>query len=161
VVGSAVVPTWITLVLRNPEPLTVSVRAPDPAVMVVGLMDEMAGVGVAVEPPPAGSPEPELVLEPPPPHPFSKAATPRAKTKTRKRTEESQNLHRAQTLSKGPYFPRCALNKLAIWIQLININAAVELWQMLFGNSGERNDCYVEVTMIAASNSSTHNRRRD
>ena len=63
---------------------------------------------VVVEPPPVGSTEPELALEPPPPHPFSKAATPRAKTKTRKRTEESQNLHRAQTLSKGPYFPGCA-----------------------------------------------------
>ena len=107
-VGSAVAPTWITLVLRKPEPLTVRVRAPDPAVMVVGLMEEMAGVGVVVEPPPVGSPEPELALEPPPPHPFSKAATPRAKTKTRKRTEEGQNLQRAQTLSKGPYFPGCA-----------------------------------------------------
>lgn len=84
-------------------------------------MDEMAGVGVVVEPPPAGSPEPELALEPPPPHRFSKAATPRAKTKARKRTEESQNLHRTQTLSKGPYFPRCAQTNWQYGIQFTDI----------------------------------------
>jgi hypothetical protein len=117
--------------------------------MVVGLMDEMAGVGVVVEPPPAGSPEPELALEPPPPHPFSKAATPRAKTKTRKRTEESQNLHRAQTLSKGP-LSQMRLNQLVVWNTAHQYNAAVKLWQLLFGNSDKRDDCYIKFLSQSA-----------
>jgi hypothetical protein len=100
VVGSTVVPTLTTLVFRNPEPDTVSVSAADPAVIVVGLMDETAGVGLVVLSP-AEAPEPEL----PPPHPFTKAAAPKPKTKARKRTEESHNLHNAQTLSKYPSFP--------------------------------------------------------
>lgn len=116
-VGSAVVPTWTTLVLRNPEPVTVSVSAPDPAVIVAGLMDEMAGVGV-VAPPPADPPEPELEagLELPPPHPFTKATAPRPKTKARKRTKES---HNPQTLSKCPTFPN-AVNSI-VGLQLSNI----------------------------------------
>ena len=71
-VGSAVVPTWTTLVLKNPEPDTVSVSALDPAGIVAGLMDETAGVGV-VEPSPAEPPGPELEAgtELPPPHPFT------------------------------------------------------------------------------------------
>jgi hypothetical protein len=85
VVGSAVVPTWTTLVLRNPEPDTVSVSALDPAGMVVGLMDETAGVGVvALSPADPPAPELEAGAELPPPHPFTKAAAPRPETKTRK-----------------------------------------------------------------------------
>jgi hypothetical protein len=94
-------------VLRNPEPDTVSVTALDPAGIVVGLMDEIAGVGV-VPLPPVDPPEPEFELgcELPPPHPFTKAV--RTNTKARKRTDESDDLHCAQTLSKGPSFPNAA-----------------------------------------------------
>jgi hypothetical protein len=85
VVGSAVVPTWTTLVLRNPEPDTVSVSALDPAGIVVGLMEETAGVGV-VAPSPADPPGPALEAgaELPPPHPLTKIAAPTTKTKARK-----------------------------------------------------------------------------
>jgi hypothetical protein len=103
VVDSAVLFTWTTLVVMNPEPDTVRVCALAPAVNLAGLMDEMDGVGVVV-PPPADPPEPEPATEPPPPHPFTKAGTHSAKTKTRKRTEESHNLHDEQTLSKDPSF---------------------------------------------------------
>jgi hypothetical protein len=95
------------------------VSALDPAVIVAGLMDEMAGAG-AVPPPPADPSEPEPEAELPPPHPFTKAATPRTKTKARKRTEKSQNLHNSWTLSKGPTFPN-ALNSITEWVASSNI----------------------------------------
>lgn len=128
-VDSGVLPTWTTLVVRNPEPDTVSVSGLDPAVIVVGLMDEMAGVGV-VDPP---EPELEAGLEPPPPHPFTKVATPRPKTKTRKRTEESHNLHNAQTLSKDPSFPN-AIKSIVGGVTVSQYNATAVPCRPTFGN---------------------------
>jgi len=121
VVGSAMPPTWTALLLTNPEPDTVSVSALDPAVMVAGLMDAMAGVGV-LAPPPAEPPEPALEagLELPPPHPFTKPTAPSPKTEARKQTKESLNRLKAQTLSKGPSFPT-AVNSLLDGLQLSNI----------------------------------------
>jgi hypothetical protein len=105
VVGSAMPPTWTTLLLTNPEPDTVSVSALDPAVIVVGLIDKMAGVAV-LPLPPAELPEPlEAALVLPPPQPFSKAAATGPKTKPRKQTKESLNRFNAQNLSKRPSFP--------------------------------------------------------
>jgi hypothetical protein len=48
VVAAAVPATWTALELRNPEPDTVKVSAAEPARTLVGLMDEIAGVGVVV-----------------------------------------------------------------------------------------------------------------
>lgn len=58
----------------NPDPETVRVKGPEPAGVVVGLIDETAGVGVV--PPPPVPPELEL----PPPQPIKSALTPRPKT---------------------------------------------------------------------------------
>lgn len=79
-VGSAVPFTSTTLVEVNPEPLTVRVSAVKPAVMLAGLIDVMAGVGV-VPPPP--DPEPDA----PPPHPLVTTSMPISKEKITRRNE--------------------------------------------------------------------------
>jgi hypothetical protein len=82
VVVSVVPPTSTTLVERNPDPDTVSVKALAPALAVVGLMDETARVGVVPLPPEPPDP-PEPVEPEPPPHPGAKRDTPRPKATSR------------------------------------------------------------------------------
>jgi hypothetical protein len=73
-VASATPPTSITLLLMNPDPMTVIVCGLDPAERLVGLIDEIAGVGVILPPPPP---------EPPPLQPLETTSTARAKAKLR------------------------------------------------------------------------------
>jgi hypothetical protein len=107
VVDSEMLFTWTTLVLRNPEPDTVRVNAFVPAGTLVGLMDEIVGVGVVLPPPP-DPPEPPdpLELEPPPPQPLTRTGIPSPKNKAKKRTEESRNPAPEHTFIEGPFLPR-------------------------------------------------------
>ena len=79
-------------------PVTVSVSAPDPAIALVGLMEEMAGVGVEPDPDP---PEPEAE---PPPHPFIKTVKTSTGTKARRRTEKNCNLQNETTFNTRSSF---------------------------------------------------------
>jgi hypothetical protein len=81
-----------SLVLKNPEPVMVSVTALEPAGALFGLIDVMAGVGVVLPPP-----EPEL----PPAHPPTNPRTPSEKNKAKKRTEWSEKLRDAERFTEG------------------------------------------------------------
>jgi hypothetical protein len=81
-----------SLVLKNPEPVMVSVTALEPAGALFGLSDAMAGVGVVLPPP-----EPELL----PAHPPTSARTPSEKNKAKKRTEWSERLRDAERITEG------------------------------------------------------------
>jgi hypothetical protein len=85
-------------VLTNPEPVTVRVWAFEPAGTLVGLMDETAGVGVVFPPPPPEPLDPDP--EPPLPQPLTITAIESPKTKAEMRTETSNNLQNAVSLTE-------------------------------------------------------------
>jgi hypothetical protein len=85
-------------VLTNPEPVTVRVWAFEPAGTLVGLMDETAGVGVVFPPPPPEPLDPDP--EPPLPQPLTITAIESPKTKAEMRTETSDNLQNAVSLTE-------------------------------------------------------------
>lgn len=89
----------------NPEPDSVRINALEPAGTVVGLMDEIAGVGIVLPPPP-DPPEPPDPLElEPPPQPLRRTRIPSPKNKAKKPTEEIRNPAPEHTFIKGPFFP--------------------------------------------------------
>jgi hypothetical protein len=78
VVASATLLTETTLVLRNPEPVTVSTSEPEPAGSFAGLIDDTTGVVGVCCPPPFPAFEP-------PPQPPATMNTPRPKSKAERR----------------------------------------------------------------------------
>ena len=72
--------TLTTLVLRNPDPVTVSVSGPEPAVAFAGLMDETTGGGAVCCPPPFPDVEP-------PPQPPAIVPTPRLRNRSGNRKD--------------------------------------------------------------------------
>jgi hypothetical protein len=85
VVASSTPPTSIVLEERNPVPLTVRVREPEPALTEVGEIDVTVGEGVVVvPPPPLPLPLPLPAFEEPP-QPASRVAIPRHTNAVRRR----------------------------------------------------------------------------
>jgi hypothetical protein len=97
VVTSATPPTSITLPLINPDPMTVIVCALAPAERLVGVIDEIAGVGVTLPPPP----EPE----PPPLQPLQSTNTARVKKLRGKRPLDFiwRSIYRRLWLTHPPF----------------------------------------------------------
>jgi hypothetical protein len=80
----------MTLVCKNPVPVTVSVTAVEPAFRVAGLMDDTDGAEgllFAVE----------GALDAAPPHPLAKTTVAAPTTKARKRTDNSATLRTPET----------------------------------------------------------------
>jgi hypothetical protein len=71
--------------VRNPDPVIVRAKEPDPAGALFGLMDEIVGGVELLVPPPVVLPElPEFE---PPPQPLISTDTPRPKHRAKKRKD--------------------------------------------------------------------------
>jgi hypothetical protein len=80
--------------------LTVNVKAAEPAVTLVGLIEVTAGAGVLFPPPP-DPPEPD----PPPPQPLIRTEIPRPNNKPEKPGERNHDRGSEHTLTKEPLSP--------------------------------------------------------